>query len=242
MTENMIIVTHPDDEVIGCASIILRKKNTVIVYIIVDNEIRKNEAQMMAFFTGLKKDNLIFLEYKSSDLVKKESVKELKERIGKILKKYKPKEVYIPAYEGGNFFHDITNYVVNKAVEKNRLKTNVYEFPLYNNYPQYAIQKMARRLSLYMPITHKYPQRFIPFDGIRVMDVNMSKEEMLLKKQMLRIYKSQNKNDLLVKMFWYPEKYRLSPHYDYRKRQHAGPLNYEITTKLRFKDFQKIIE
>ncbi len=238
----MIIVAHQDDEAIGCASKILREKDTFIVYIITDNEIRKNEARMMALFTGIKKDNLIFLNYKSNDLLKRETTKELINNISVIIKKHKPSEIYIPAYEGGNFFHDLTNYSVNKAVEKNNLDVKLYEFPLYNNYPRYILQKVARRLSLYLPIPHKYPQRFIPIKGLRVMKVNMTKEEMVLKKHMLRIYKSQNKNDLLVKMFWYPEKYRENPRYDYRKKPHVGLLNYELTTKLSFKNFQEIIK
>lgn len=242
MTNTLIFAAHHDDEVIGCTSRILRDKNSVIVYVTMPSEIRKSETQMMALFAGLKKDNLLFLEYKASDLLNKGVVEELKTRISKIIKKYKPKEVYVPAYEGGNFFHDITNYAVNKAVENDKLNVDVYEFTTYNNYPKHALQKIARRLSWYMPIPHKYPQRFIPIKGKRIIRVKMSKEEMVLKKRMLRIYRSENKNDILVKLFWYPEKYRINIHHDYKKKPHIGPLNYELTTKFRFKDFQKIIE
>lgn len=242
MAQIMIIAAHPDDEVVGCASRILREKNTIIVYIVTYNEIRKNEAKMMALFAGLKEKNLIFLDYKPEDLLKRNVVKAVKEKIKEVIKKNKPSEVYIPSYEGGHIHHDITNYVVNKAVSKSKIDSKVYEFPMYNNYPKYAMQKMLRRLSLYMPLPHNHPQRFVPVNGSKITNTKMTKDEMRLKKHMLRIYKSQNKNDLLVKMFWYPEKYRICPKYDYRRKPHPGPLNYEITTKLRFKDFINVIE
>jgi LmbE family N-acetylglucosaminyl deacetylase len=238
----IIFAPHMDDEVIGCAGIILRETrehNRVVIVYMTKDDTRKQEAMSIMKKYGLAK-NLVFLNYQKMD---RETVKDAISRTKKIIEKENPQEVYVTAYEGGHIVHDITNFIVNRAVKENGRTIKVYEYPTYNNYPAYIPIKIVRRYtSKYLPVrTGIFPPMFIPAKT-KEMILKMQEWEIETKKAMIRGYESQNKNDYLVKNFLYNDRFRLCPNHNYRKRPHGTlPLNYTLARRQRFKDFREAI-
>ncbi len=249
MKNIMIVAAHPDDEAIGCAAKIIRtvaEKGKVTVVYITDGEFyeqseaRREEAKEAMKIVRVK--NLVFLKHKGSDLTDKTSVDNLIETVKMLIEKNKAGEVYVPAFEGGNYEHDITNYIVSQAAEGLKEKILVYEFPMYNNKLKMFLKRCTRRARRLSGLGfYTFPPEFPNKKGETII-LNMSPEEMQIKKQMLETYKSQNGNKILLKCYMYPDKYRVCPKHDYRKKPHGIiPLIYETNTKLRFKDFKKVL-
>ncbi|MFH1210763.1 MAG: PIG-L family deacetylase [archaeon] len=241
MEKIIIFATHQDDEAIGTGGLIaqtLRKGAQLkIVYTTTENDVRKEEAERVMKTVGVKKESLIFYDYQT--LKNKIIVKEAIIRTKKILRKENPTNIFVPSYEGGHIDHDLTSYIVNETNEK-RIPT--YEYPLYNNYPLYIPIKIMRRYTVkWLPFIHIFPPLFIPRQT-RVIKLRMSDEDIRIKRDMLKGYMSQNKNDYLIKNFLYIDKFRLCPNYNYKRPPHGLlPLNYTITRKQSFKEFRELI-
>jgi LmbE family N-acetylglucosaminyl deacetylase len=243
----MIIVfaPHQDDETIGTGGKILRavseKVKVKIVYLTTQEKYRQEEAEKAMEYAGLNKEDLIFLGYKNLD--DKKILDDALKKIIKILKEKKPTEVYVSAYEGGHMDHDLANYLVNKAVKQTNLPITIWEYPLYNNYPGYFPIKFLRRYTTkLLPFRLGiFPPLFIPNRNKKYV-LRMKKHDIRTKKAMLRIYRSQNKNDYLVKNFLYKDRFRTCPNYDYNKAPHSTlPLNYSLTRGQSFREFKEAI-
>lgn len=238
MKNIMIVAPHMDDEAIGCGGLIIkaaRENSKITIVYMIKDEVRKEEMKNMMKKFGIKAKT-IFLDYEK--LNDKKIVLDSIKRIVTIIKKEKPIEIYMPSYEGGHLQHDLTNFIVKKAANTTK-STELYEYPLYNNYPWYLPVKIMRSyLSRYLPLsTGIFPPLFIP-SKTRKKVLGMNKEEIKIKATMIRSYKSQNPRDYLVKNFLYKDRFRKLPEYDYTKRPHGIlPLNYELVKRGNFKDF-----
>lgn len=244
----MIVSAHPDDEAIGCSAKLIRakaEKNKITILYVTDGEfyenspMRREEARKAMGIVGIK--DLVFMKYKGFDLTKKELVDKITKEVGKLMRDRKPKEVYTPVFEGGNYEHDVINYVTNKAAESLEEKPAIYEFPMYNNRPKQFMRRCMRRARRLLGFGfYRFPPRF-PNEKSMTITVEMSAREMEIKKQMLETYESQNGNNILTKCYMYPDVYRLCPKYNYHKRPHGIiPMIYETNTKIRFKDFKRV--
>jgi len=242
--KTMIIAPHPDDETIGCAAKIIRNRNETAVVYVTDGEfykenlIRRKEAEKAMKIGGTKK--LIFLKHKGVELTKNEQVEKLIQELKSIIKKTNPEEIYVTAFEGGNYEHDIANYAANKAAESEKI--TVYEYPTYNNQIRTLLKRAVRRTRRLLGMGfHRFRPRFLNKKG-KIINANMTKEEMETKKEMLKEYKTQNYNNLLLKCYLYEDKYRKCPKYDYKKRPHGiTKLLYEANSNVKFEDFKRVV-
>lgn len=255
MPKIMVFASHPDDETIGCGGLILKNSNQVIVVFLTngtsqkgirrinkqESTNRESEAVQALKLAGVQRKNMIFLDNDCYFGLDKEKLNKTRGIITKILKKYRPDQIYVTAYEGGHFDHDITNFLINQSAKTLNYKPRIYEYPLYNNNPSSVLRKAIRKLSLYMKMPRTEPT-FIKIKGVETYRLPMNSEELRKKRTMLEAYRSQNKKNILVKLYLYNDKFRPCPNYDYNKRPHKIlPLNYEITTKIKFSDFLRAI-
>lgn len=239
----MIVAPHPDDETIGCAAKIIRNKNEALIVYLTDGEFykdnltRRMEAEKAMKIGGTK--NLVFLKHKGVEFTKKEGVEKLIKELKSIIKKYKPEEIYVTAFEGGNYEHDIANYAINKAIDTG---ITIYEYPTYNNNLITLMKRVVRRTRRLLGMGfYRFKPRFLNKKG-EVIKANMTKEEMQTKKEMLQEYKTQNYNDLLLKCYLYDDRYKICPKYDYTKMPHGlTKLLYEANSNTRFEDFLRVI-
>lgn len=252
MSKILIFAPHPDDEVIGCGGLILKQSKSVkVVYLTTGisrlgfrrlgshgKVFREGEALAAMKLAGLKKSDLFFLPHDSYFALNKEEFVKAEHSIADLIKEFNPAQIYMPAFEGGHFDHDVANFLMNKVVDSLNKPMLTYEYPTYNNYPIFFFDKIKKFFSAHPP-----RPRFIPLNGHVPFILDMSEEELTNKKAMLQCYKSQNKDNLLVRLYGYKDMFRTCPRYDYSKRPHGFfPLNYEITTRLRFKDFLKTVK
>jgi LmbE family N-acetylglucosaminyl deacetylase len=153
-------------------------------------------------------------------------VNEIILRIDSIISKFKPKVIYVPAYEGGNIDHDIANYCVAQLQNK---FTKIYEFPLYSAYK-----------TILLPFIHRnYPETL----GTEVYLLDKSQYHFV--KDYWGIYRSQKfRFELYLRLvssikhvFGY-EYIRELPHYNYHELPPTKNIAYKRYTKVNFTDFE----
>ena len=203
----------------------MKKRGKVtVVYMTLSDPNLINDAISAMSIINVKKKDLIFLKYKQiSDFKKYEKVKEAMKRIKEILLKKKPDEVYIPAYEGGHRDHDISNYMVSHVINKNKIKTKVFESPEYSLFfsfltPKRIIDKIIRRL-----FKMNFSPSFITHG--KTITLKMKKDEIETKKEMFMKYKTKNVNNTLIKNYGFCDKYRKYTQHNYLK----PPFNYRCS-------------
>src|SRR3989338_1626884 len=178
---------------------------------------------------------------------KRKTAREVYETILWILNVEKPAEVYFPAYEGGNFDHDITNFLVVRAVPKSGRKIKMFEFPMYSSYIgiQNILKKTARKISEKTKLKYDFKPEFINRKNKEF--IVGTKQEVEKKKKFLKMYKSQNPEDL-VRRFGYTDKFREYKKQDYGKPPYTLSLNIIMPKKyslydgkISFSKFKKAI-
>ncbi len=229
----LVVAPHQDDGVAmagGFALQTLRKGGRVHVLFVTEEsgdngEIRKGEAVRAWQSIGVPRKAIHFMGYNNpSGLLNKIEIQGCVQKILTWLVGIRPKIIFIPAYEGGHFQHDVVNYILVKAFERARLKgTTIFEASLYNFY--YSLkctpEKILASLRMLIPLWHSsYPPEFIRKDP--VYSLCMSQDELQMKKMMLNQFISQNP-DALVSRFGYPDRYQRYRSYDYSK----PPFDYE---------------
>ncbi len=205
IADNVLIISaHPDDETIGAGGKIIQSvKNGDVLRLIMmtdgapderfdedpcyDEEeyrlTRANETIAAMALAGVPEENITFLGYDDWGFVfdvQGESMVDTINNMSELMMEFEPDEIYIHAYEHGNIDHDTAHYITVRAMEKNGLMKSVpvFEYVEYNPFfwGEPIPEEVCSIDSDYYPITY----------------LEMSNEEVLLKKQMLTQYKSQD--------------------------------------------------
>jgi LmbE family N-acetylglucosaminyl deacetylase len=232
----VIFAAHQDDGVImagGYAMQAIKAGGKVKVFYMFDGEpgngrkrniTRMNESFRAWELIGIEKRNIHFLDYDEyyglSDDVE---IEECIDEVVDIFKKNNFDKIFIPLYEGGHYQHDIANYIVSRAHIRSGRNGRLYECPEYNAY--YSIkntpEKFLSLLSKLVPLCeYRYPPIFIR-EGSRLY-LDMSDEELMLKREMLQAFKSQDVKGLLD-LYGYKDSYQIYTDYDYSK----PPFDYD---------------
>ena len=249
MTRTLIFAPHPDDELIGCGGLLLKAKDQVqVVY--VTKGIKKGQPEEIAarrkkgVLEALKHLNVdqVFLDF--YELMDKEAVKSASDKICEIISRFNPDTIYVPAFEGGNFDHDITNYIVSQSGK------NVYEYRMYNNHVSVGklFEILVRKILVLFGLkSHLWDnESFIPVRGFKPFFLEMTKKELEQKNGLIKKYEeiSNTKVDNARAWPYNKDLFRKLPNHDYTKKPHAGllPLGYTRTYGISFNQFLEVIE
>ena len=131
----LFVMAHPDDEFgIYGRMLQLRDHNTEnwCVWTIGDNRKRNAEAICAMCEIGIPEERLLFLNV--GGLADVSSVEKTVKALSVLLGAHAFDEIYVVAFEGGHFQHDLTHFATVRAVALSGADSRVYEFPLYNLY------------------------------------------------------------------------------------------------------------
>jgi LmbE family N-acetylglucosaminyl deacetylase len=236
----LILVAHPDDEVVACAASIGRARAegaTVSALYLTHGCLardvlwpwqrrhcdcfiatRRAEAEAAALALGV---HPVGWAARSARALWRE-MPVVFDEVQTALTQYRPDQVWVPAYEGGNPDHDALNAIGAKL----KARFSVLEFSEYNFFGGTA-----------------HSQTFIsPTSETRV--VSLTLEERVAKKAALKIYASETGN--LSGLGVEKESYRPLSSYDYEEPPHQGTLGYARFQWVPFRhprvDFTKPIE
>lgn len=231
-----IFAAHQDDGVImagGYAMQTIKNGGSVNIVYIFDGEtgngrernfVRMNESFKAWELAGIKKENLSFLDYDQYyGLIDEEEIKSCIDDITVLLKHSNFDIIFIPLYEGGHYQHDVTNYIVSQAYLISGMNCKLYECPEYNAYYslKYSPGKIISLISRLIPFYEfKSPPSFIRNENRLYLD--MSDEELILKRKMLQTFKSQDVKGL-SDLYGFKDSYQIYTGYDYSK----SPFDYD---------------
>ncbi len=142
----IVFSPHQDDETLGCGGTIFLKKQAQadlkIVFmtdgsrshasLVPENElksIRKQEAIAAAKILGVAEQDVIFLDFPDGTLSQNQEDAILK--VIKLLEDCQPEEIFIPYDQEQPADHWSTNTIVVSAIKTSRLKTTIYEYPIW---------------------------------------------------------------------------------------------------------------
>lgn len=220
MNNLLFVIPHPDDELVGCCTIIrrfLNKKKKIHLFFLtngvvsresnwfweknkIDSKVEQRKSEMMLSVKLLGINNISFQNIPTRTL--KNYISKTYIEIKKIIKSKKIDSIFCPAYEGGHQDHDVSNFICSKFVNKHK----VYEFPEYNY--------LDRRINC---------NTFIKLKGNETI-INLTKDEKEFKKKCLKVYRSEKSNLTYIK--FEIESFRLLMKYDYLNPPHEGLLFY----------------
>ncbi len=225
MGRTLVLVAHPDDEVGGCAALLQRMRDPVVVFATdgapkdsyfwaqygsrqAYGEIRRQEARRNLDALGIRRVHFLdeFTDATFDD-------QQLHERLAFALAAlltpiclYRPAAILVPAYEGGHPDHDACSFIGALAGEMTSLP--VWEMPLYH-------RNLSDKLEC---------RRFRELNGTEV-KIRLSATEIANRSLMIAGYSSQL--DLGAFIRSNVESFRPQPHYDYSRPPHEGTVNYE---------------
>lgn len=216
----LILSAHPDDEVVGCAASVMRARAlgaTVSALYLTHGclsretlwpwqrkkydtciSIRRTEADAAALALGIQP---VGWSNRPARHLWRELPAVMRE-IKAALAQYRPDQIWVPAYEGGNPDHDALNALGSCF----RGKLSVLEFSEYNNFNDRA-----------------QSQTFISSDETTRL-VTLTPEEQAAKQTALALYASEKKNLSAIGVA--QESYRPLAPYDYTRPPHQGKLWY----------------
>ncbi len=236
----LLIVSHPDDETLGCCHQLLRHParchvlhtttgapaearfwqqagvNTREEYAAA----RRTELLAAMAVFGLHPEQMHNLPFGDRDLI--HNLLELVGAVHRLLLQLRPRVLYTHAFEGGHPDHDSTRYAVERAVKRLRdtsqLNPEVREFAGYH----------ARDGDF-------FGGDFLAPKPTDIVD-NLSSEECSRKREALNGYRSQQR--VIQRFALSPERWRCAQETNFATRPHDGPLYYEIRQMgCRFEDF-----
>ncbi len=244
-----IFAAHQDDGVImagGYAIQTIKNSGSVNIVYIFDGETgngrernttRMNESFRAWELIGIGRGNIHFLDYDDyyglSDIAE---IEECIDTVIDVLKKNNFDKIFIPLYEGGHYQHDITNYIVSRAYIRSGRNGKLYECPEYNAY--YSIkntpEKFLSLLSKLVPFCeYRSPPSFIR--GGNRLYLDMSDEELIIKRRMLQTFESQDVKGLL-NLYGYMDSYQIYNDYDYSKT----PFNYDGSVAMHVNNLKTV--
>jgi LmbE family N-acetylglucosaminyl deacetylase len=231
-----IFAAHQDDGVImagGYAIQTIKNGGSVNIVYIFDGEtgngrkrniLRMNESFKAWKLAEVGKENIIFLDYDEYfGLIDKKKIETCIEEVTTLLKKNNYDVIFLPLYEGGHYKHDITNYIVSRAYLRSGVKGKLYECPEYNAY--YSIKntpdKFLSLITKFVPFyEYRSPPSFIRKENRWYLE--MSNNELELKRRMLQTFRSQGGKGLLG-LYGYKDSFQTYTGYDYSE----PPFDYE---------------
>jgi LmbE family N-acetylglucosaminyl deacetylase len=191
-----------------------------------DKTTRREEALEAWTTIGLSGESLIFLEHDNLiGLQNKEEIHRGIEEISDTIKQIDPSVIIIPLYEGGHYQHDVTNYMVSQAMDKVGYTGQVFESPIYNF--RYSLRATPEKIfsgmmRLIPGFGYAYPPE--PIHHKNLFYLQMTDEEVNLKRHMLSLFKTQVPEDL-VDRFGFVDRYQPFHGHDYSK----SPFNYTFS-------------
>ena len=150
-----VFAPHPDDETLGCGGTIakkIREGYDVIIAVLTDGRhafskilgiysdpspedvkrMRKEEVKRAVKILGVRKKNLIFLDFEDGTLGKNR--KKLEEKITQIIEKSSPVEVYFPYEKDVHPDHLAANRAVRNAIENSGITVKMYQYSISQKY------------------------------------------------------------------------------------------------------------
>jgi LmbE family N-acetylglucosaminyl deacetylase len=225
LATTVMVVAHPDDEVIAFGALMQRMKKAVVVFC-TDGapreqgfwqpygsreayaEVRRQEARRALAIVGA--EPVFLSDQVENGIVDQELFRRLPEAasaLDQVIAGIAPDCLLTLAYEGGHPDHDSCCFLASQVGRKRKIP--VWESPLYhrNADGSGAVQR--------------FPQR----TGQEI-DLKVEGEPLQKKVEMFHTYKSQN----LVLDGFHPEIEQFRPvfAYDFRRRPFAWKLNYEV--------------
>lgn len=214
----LVVVAHPDDEVIGCGLLLQRLKHATVAFLTdgapADRyfwgkfgsrtayaELRAKETK--AALAGLR--GLRTLRFGVRDQELMFHLDAALEWLRKKVKDEKPRSIVTHAYEGGHPDHDCCSFLC--AVIERESHVPVWEMPMYCR----AGAKLVRQQAL--------------ANAAAAVNVNATGREELRKREMIAAYQSQG--EFISSFDMATEKFFLHPQHDYSRPPHKGKLNYE---------------
>lgn len=221
----LILVAHPDDEIIGFGAIMQRMRRPVVVFA-TDGaprdeyfwkdygsreayaDVRRDEARAALAIVGAEP---VFLSDRVPDgIADQELFRRLPEAMdafAAVIGEIRPEAILTLSYEGGHPDHDSACFIASITGAQARIP--VWEAPLYHRHPDGS------------GAVQKFPQ----LSGEEV-ELAVDAEAMRKKVEMFQIYKSQK----LVLDVFRPETETFRPvaAYDFTKRPMPWKLNYEV--------------
>lgn len=220
----IVVVAHPDDEVIGMGAQLRRLRNVMIVHITDGSPTNLLDAQHAGFcsardyamarraelecalaLAGIPPSHALELYIRDQEAVL--SIIEATHALRDIIDRQKPCAVFTHPFEGGHPDHDATACAVHAACALLHGPQVVFEMTSYHR----MNGKMATG-------------EFLPPAG-KVWTVSLADDEAELKQRMFECYQTQARV-----LRWIPigsERFRIAPRYDFTARPHAGLLHYE---------------
>ncbi len=200
-------------------------------------ERRENELRKASSVLGLSSDHCEMLRFPDLGLIN--SMDLAVSKLSEILRLYRPRNIFVTAFEGGHPDHDAANFIVYEAKFRSQLDCRIFEFPLYNGSGSF--------------LTWRWRINSFPPGGPQTVFQPLSSIEIDCKSKIMKIYSSQW-------MYMIPahlarsrytlinqgEPYRLCPdNRDHTVPPHIGKLNYErwfnSFMKIQFRDFTEAV-
>ena len=220
MKKYLFIISHPDDEIVGCCIILKRlllKGHKVHVFFVTNGilsqdslwfweknkyktklTLRKKEATESLMTLGIR--DFYFQNISTRTL--KSNIENTYEKIKNIIKTEKIGTLFCPAYEGGHQDHDVANFICSKF----KRICDVYEYSEYNYFNKSInCNTFPRKIGKHIKL-------------------KLSEKEIKFKEKCLQIYKSEKRNLNYIKIN--EESYRKIVDYDYTIPPHKGVVFY----------------
>jgi LmbE family N-acetylglucosaminyl deacetylase len=142
----LVVAPHPDDETLGCAVAILRKRaagTPVTVVVVSDGAagepavlppaelavLRKSEARRACARLGVDEADVLFLDFPDGELA--DHVDEVADRLAELISTRAPEQILVPVSCEGHPDHDAANEAVRRAVETTVYRGQVLEYTVW---------------------------------------------------------------------------------------------------------------